>query len=147
MGPENDREIFYSYRHALTLRAGLVPEDFNFRTPLKTIGAEFLFYYNLNAWEGGADLHSDGSGTIHGSRRFIYSQNYIRPYSKLGVGIQVIPSEQLVTFLKYQHYQFRAGIGCEYLIKRASSVRLELEVIASLQSTSTGATLGYVWAW
>lgn len=101
----------------------------------------------LRGYEAGADLDSDGTGAILLTRRWIYSQTRFRPYEKLGLGIRIDPDDQLGTFLRYQHYQLRAGAGFEWLISDPASFRMELEGSASFHSLQAAITGGFVWAW
>lgn len=141
--------FFYSYRQSLTLRAGALyatraEDDKNLHT---LIGVQYTFPIDLKPHEAGADLASDGSGILHFARKFVYSRDRFRPYSKLGAGLRIVPSERLTSLLKHKNYQVRAAIGFEQLTRRPMSLRMELEVMASLRSTQSAATVGYVWAW
>lgn len=146
-------EYFYRYRRAITARVGLLydtkaSEDTNTHTLL---GVQYLFPGpELKSYEAGADILSDGTGVAHAARRFIYSRTKFRPYTKAGVGVRIVPSDQLATFIRYENYQLRAAAGFEYLFfvyGKEMNVRLETEVTASFRSVQADATIGHVWAW
>jgi hypothetical protein len=150
--PLTDRlEYFHKYRRGLSALAGPVIDTKriqNKESALMRGSIRYLFKdRNLKTYEAGADLDSDGTGAILLTRRWIYSQTKFRPYEKLGLGIRIDPDDQLGTFLRYQHYQLRAGAGFEVLIADPASFRLELEGSASFHSLQAALTAGLVWAW
>jgi hypothetical protein len=71
----------------------------------------------------------------------------LRPYTKAGLGLRIVPQDQLVTALRFQHYQLRGAAGFEWMFRLAMSARLELETAISGQGLQAGVIIGYVWAW
>ena len=141
-------EYFYPYRKALTVHVGPVYKTNDTSKPYTVGGVLYLFpYKKLQSLESGAELISDGSGVLHLSRRFILSRGSFRPYWKVGGGIRIIPSEQLVTFIQLKNYEVRSAIGFESLVRGAQSVRVEGEADWSTNGAQLIATIGYVWAW
>lgn len=147
-----DRESFHPYRKALTFGAGsgydTAEAEESEPGVVHLLSAQYLFGRpDRTLWEGGANLLSDGSGSLHVSRRFIYSQSRLRPYSKIGVGIRIAPEDKLVTVLEFEHYQLRAASGFEFSTRLNTSVRAETELVASGHSIFAGVMLGHVWAY
>lgn len=146
----SEAEYFYPYRHALSFRGGAVIDSGNGQAgPIGLMGVQYLFPISnpLRQIEIGADLLSSSNGSIHAAQRFIHSRARLRPYSKMGLGIKIVPSEQLTTFLKYQNFQIRGATGIERLVYKTTSLRAELELVAGTVGIQGIATLGYVWAW
>ncbi len=144
-------EYFHKYRRGLSFMGGPVIDTKriqNKESALMRGSIRYLFKdRELRGFEAGADLDSDATGAIHLTRRWIYSQTRFRPYEKLGLAIRIDPDDQLGTFLRYQHYQLRAGAGFEALISDPASFRLELEASASFHSLQAALVGGLVWAW
>lgn len=143
---EQSPEYFYQYRKALTGRLGL-GYDTKSSATFSDIGASFLFSHKLKSYEAAADLMSDGAGLIHAYRRFIYGSGRFRPYSKVGIGVRIVPADQLATVLRYEHYQLRGGGGAEWLVMNAISARLDGELAVSARGLQALVTLGAVFAW
>jgi hypothetical protein len=139
-------EFFYSFRHELTARLGAVLDGTS-QTPRSLVGVQYHFLHHLKAYEAGADMLSDGTGALHISRKFIYTRTMLRPYTKAGLGLRIVPQDQLVTALRFQHYQLRGAAGFEWMFRLAMSARLELETAISGQGLQAGVIIGYVWAW
>lgn len=148
---EQQREYFYPYRKSITVKLGQVfgSKPAKDSSTLWTIGSvEYLFHTpDMKAWEAGADLLSVGVGALHLSRNYIYSRTQLRPYTKIGGGVRIVPEDQLVTFVRFQHYQLRAAAGVEYLTWRKFSSRIEAGALASLEDFQAQLTLGFVWPW
>ena len=164
--PNQSDEFFYHFRKSLTVRSGIVylskPEESSDdgslgdsgnissdgKQLLSILGVEYMFPdADLRSWESGADLISDGSGVLHIARRFELSRSRFRPFYKLGVGVRVIPSEQLVTFIRLSNYQLRAAFGFEHSVGARQSLRVDFEGLVATTQLQAGCTIGYVWAW
>ncbi|MEK7355200.1 MAG: hypothetical protein AAB250_02035 [Bdellovibrionota bacterium] len=114
---------------------------------LSRVGIQFMFMTESRFnFEGGADLLSDGSGSLQISQRRIWGQSRFRPYIKAGAGVRIVPADQLATFLKHENYQIRGAIGFERLVKDPYGARLELEVMVSTRSQAASLLLGGVWS-
>ena len=147
---DREPEFFYRYRHAISFHAGFAYDTKSAaegKPILSRFGAQYLFPVDLKSYEAGADLLSDGAGVIHASRRWIYTRTKLRPYSKAGVGLRIVPADQLATFLKYDNYQIRGAIGFEEIVNVPTSFRMELEAMASTRSAQVSLLFGGVWAW
>lgn len=144
-------DYFHKYRKGLSAMVAAVADTKRVQNEegILTRGTvRYLFHdRDLKAFEGGADLDSDGTGAIHLARRFIYAQTKFRSYEKLGVAVRIDPDDQLGTFLRYQHYQLRGAAGFEYLWREPASYRIELEGSASFHSLQAGIYAGVTWAW
>ena len=149
--PFEDREdFFYPFRKALTVRGGFIAatKEIDAKNTYSIIGIQYLFpTRKLLSIEVGADLLSDGKGVLHGARRWEFSRGRTRPYFKGGAGVQVIPKEQLVTFLKLSNYQLRGAAGFEYSINTTQSARFEFELTAGTHVMQAIASFGYVFGW
>lgn len=144
-------EYFHKYRRGISLMGGAVIDTKRLQNKESALGRGSIRYLfkdrDLRAYEAGADVDSDGTGAILFTRRWIYSQTKFRPYEKLGLGIRIDPDDQLGTFLRYQHYQLRAGAGFEALISAPTSLRVELEASASFHSIQAALMAGLTVAW
>ena len=146
-----EKEYFYRYRSALTFQTGLVYDTraVNDGTSFLTrLGTQYDFTTeDRRKYEGGADLLSDGSGSLEGFQRFVFGQGRFRPYVKGGLGLRVVPADQLATFLKYENYQLRGAAGLEQLVKDPIGLRVELEAMLSSRSLGLSLLFGGVFAW
>ena len=140
-------EYFHRYRKSLTVRFG----------PYRGLdennqGLMYGLIYNFPAFtvqslEAGADLLSNGTGTLHLAKRFEFSRTRFRPFLKAGVGVRVVPEQQLTTFLKLANYQVRLGAGFEHLVRTAQSIRVDVGFLIMTDTQQLVGTVGYVWAW
>lgn len=144
-------EYFHRHRRGLTFRIGQLFDskpDEGKASPTLLGGTQFLFATSdLRAWEAGADLFADGNGALHFARRYIHSRTSFRPYTKIGIGVRVVPEDKLVTLIKYDNYQVRTAAGFEYHVQGATSARLEIEGALSARQIQGSITVGVVQAW
>lgn len=141
------REYFYPYRQAIALRTGLAFGSGD-GSGAKIGGVQYQFVNStFLIFEAGADLATDGTGSLSFARRWIYSRSRFRPYTKAGGGILVKPSDGLAFFVNYSNYRIDGAAGAEYSIRKSQSLRAELETAVSLKAFLVMATVGYVWAW
>lgn len=149
-GYEKRQEYFHKYHQALTAHIGLVYDTkaADVGTGMLTrVGAQYLFQTKDRfALEGGADLLTDGSGSIQLAQRKIWGQSRFRPYIKAGAAVRIVPSDQLATFLKHENYQARFAGGFERLVKDPYGARVELELMVSARSQAASLLLGGVWS-
>jgi hypothetical protein len=147
---ERTVEYFYRYRKAFTARLGAGYDSkaaADGKGNLYDAGISVLLPYQLQSYEAGADLFSDGSGLLHAYQRFIHGTGRIRPYSKIGAGVRIVPEDQLATVLRYQHYQLRGGGGIEFMTKEPISARMDFEAALSARGAQALLTVGCVVAW
>ena len=101
----------------------------------------------FRGWEAGGWILSDGTGRLHFSRRFSPSQTRFRPYTSLGVGVHLVPKDELVTILRLRNYEFRVASGFEFT-PSGLGVDVHLRLEASIAAGSFGVEgttkLGYV---
>jgi hypothetical protein len=150
-------EFFYPYHYGLTLALGETyakeSRETNSDTkPLSTaLGLQFVFpTWNFTAYEFGAFLLTNSTARLHFSRRFIYSQDRLRPYSAVGVGLALFPADEFANFVQLRNYQLRGAAGFEYSIGRlnhGSTLRLELAAAFGLNAQDVALTIGQVWGW
>ena len=102
-------------------------------------------------YETGADVISDGRGAVHFGRRFglehLESPPRVRPFVKLGAGIEFAPNDGLAGLLKPANLQARASSGAEFTLARSFDLRIELEVTACSRTQQALALVGYVFDW
>lgn len=145
--PKITSAYFHPYRRGLTARLASV-FDTKAAGLLTMIGVQYHFSArNLRGFEAGADLVSDGTGTAHVAQRFIFARGRFRPFAKAGLGLHIIPADQLVTFIRPENYMILGALGFEQLVWGHSSVRAEAETSVSGRALQAGLSLGYVWAW
>jgi hypothetical protein len=145
-----EREYFHPYRKAFTLRlGGIYSTASSDPSALPVIGGLQFFttLQSLATYEAGADLISDGTGLLTLARRYVLTRTKFRPYLKFGGALVVVPSDQLVNFIKYDNYRLEGATGAEYLVSEGSSLRLEAEGFLGLKTVQGLVALGYVWAW
>jgi hypothetical protein len=145
-------EYFYPFRSALSVRFGKSTRSTTYiegatTTPSVTGVQYFFLADNLRRFEAGADLNSDGTGTLQFTERWVFSRAKLRPYGKAGLGLVIVPRDQLATFAKFSQYLAVGAAGAEYLVRKSQSVRAEVEAGLSLSGFYTVLTAGYVWAW
>lgn len=121
-------DYYYHYRQALSLHGGLSANISDFQNPQSIIGFQYRFAYPENGRsEVGADLLTSGSGLLHASRFFFSEDGRFRFFYKYGVELRVIPSEELVTFLKLVNWRARIAGGLEWNAWNSVGLRLDLE--------------------
>lgn len=144
-----EKEYFYPYSRTLSARLGGVFDSQNFSNNgiLLLAGVSYLYrrlqneYYDI-----GFDIRNDPFGTIHAERRWISGRAAARPYMKAGLGLNLVPSDQLATFLKIKNYQIRGAIGIEKIFIPPMSFRYEFEILQG-ESTTIILSGGYSWGW
>jgi hypothetical protein len=146
---ETQTEYFFPYTRSMSARFGGVydSKQFGDKGVVYIAGISLLYRYKQKYFfDFGFDLRSDSTGNLYGERRWIYSRSRFRPYTKAGMGLNLIPSDQLVTFLRFKNYQVRGAIGAEQIFISPMSFRYELELLQS-DVTAIILCLGYSWAW
>jgi hypothetical protein len=150
--PDAVRKIgyFHKYRQGLSAQINAVydtrePAE---SKPLTRGSLNDLFSDDqLHFYEAGADLLSNGTGSLSLARRWIFARTRLRPFTKAGFAVVLDPNDELRTFLKVEHYQARASFGFERLISDPISVRFELEGAVGTTAVQVIAGVGLAWAW
>jgi len=146
----HQREYFYPYRRAMTLRAGEIRssvERNGTKTP-KMVSIQVLYTtLELESYEAAADLLSDGSGVLQFGQRYIFARGKFRPYAMASGRLLVNPADGLAIFVNFAKLQVSGAAGAEYLIHEAQSVRLHGEIAIGTTTMHLIVSLGYVWAW
>lgn len=143
-----ESDYFYQYRQGLLVRGGLLL-DFN---QADTLGSDFGFQYrfpfrNSQRLEIGADLLNEGAGILHAARFHFLDDSRMRWFYKYGLGIRIVPAQQLVTFLKLANWQARIGGGLEWTIEDPFSIRIDLESTFSTEKLTAISTIGVTYGW
>lgn len=143
-----ESDYFYQYRQTLMVRGGVLM-DFN---QTDTLGSNFGFQYrfpfrNSQRIEVGADLLNEGAGILHAARFHSLDDSRMRWFYKYGLGIRVVPAQQLVTFLKLANWQARIGGGLEWTIEDPFSIRFDIEGTISSEKLTAISTLGVTYGW
>ena len=98
--------------------------------------------------EAGAEMFSTSDGHIHAGLRWVYfSDNYFRPYYKVGLAHAWKAKEKLASFSNWKNYLVKVGAGFEDVIKPPMSARLEIEAAIGTEDMFLLLSLGYSWAW
>jgi hypothetical protein len=143
-----ESDYFYQYRQTLMVRGGVLM-DFN---QTDTLGSDFGFQYrfpfrNSQRIEVGADLLNEGAGILHAARFHSLDDSRMRWFYKYGLGIRVVPSQQLVTFLKLGNWQARISGGLEWTIEDPFSLRFDIEGTISSEKLTAISTIGVTYGW
>lgn len=140
---DTSREYFYKYRQALSFHGGLTSEIRDIASPASTIGFQYRFQFPENGRsEIGADLLTSGNGLIHASRFFFLDDSRFRLFYKYGLEVRVVPSEELVTFLKLANWRVRMAAGFEWNTWQAIGIRMDLEAHVGVNEQFISALLG-----
>lgn len=144
-----EREYFYPFSRTLSARFGAVldSQKYSEKGVLLLAGVIYLYRHRQNEYyDFGFDVRNDAFGTFHVQRRWISGRAATRPYFKAGFGLNLVPADQLATFLKIKNYQLRGGVGLEKIFIAPMSFRYELELLQS-ESTAIILSIGYSWGW
>jgi len=146
--PQNTQAYYFRYRQSITVRGGIEEKFNDIGSPGSILSVLYWFpRKDLRGIEGGADLQSDGSGTIHIASRNVIGKGRWRGFHKLGGGVRIVPSDQMVTFLRLKNWQLRMSGGVEYSISDPYTLRLDLDGTASIERLAALLTLGVAWNW
>lgn len=138
---------YHKYRQSLSLRAGPEWSFNNIQAPGLSLGILYAFpSKDRRGIEAGADLNPEGSGTLHIARRELVGNEKFRPFYKYGIGVQIIGSDQLVTFLRLKNWQLRGSGGFEWTTSETTSFRCEIEPILSTEKLKVIVAIGAVFA-
>ncbi len=143
-----ENAYFYKFRNSLSFRAGLEESLNDVENPGPLFGFLYAFpLQDLRGVEAGADLSRDGNGTIHFASRQTSGTEKFRWFYKLGGGIKIVASDQLVTFLRLRNWQARLSGGFEFTVSDPVSLRLDLDSVLNTSGVSLLGTLGVQFAW
>ena len=138
----------YRYRRSLSVLAGTVNGLSGLDDIQYLFGSRFSFATESDAlYEAGADVLTNGRGTVHFARRLVFGRSQFRPYAKAGVGVDLDPREGLTGILRLENFQARAALGAEQSLTQATSVRFEVEALISGRLQQALALMGLTWAW
>lgn len=144
-------EYFYPYRRSVSPRLGTLFNSSEYaddKSILYLVGFQLLFQDQFRrSFEGGLDLVSNGTGRAHFSHRWFHSRSRFRPFSKVGLGVKIIPKNGLATLVKFDNWQARGAIGFEHLLLAPLSFRCELEAAVGPRDFEAAIVAGYSWAW
>lgn len=145
---ERESDYFYRYRQALTVRGGVIMDLNNLGTLGSNLGFQYRFpFHHSQRIEIGADLMNEGAGVLHAARFHFFDDSRLRWFYKYGLGIRVVPAQQLVAFLKLANWQVRLGGGIEWTLQDPFSLRFDLETTVSSEKLTTISTVGAAYAW
>jgi hypothetical protein len=146
----SEREFFYQYRQAITIHAGEALSSVTTNDTSMPLVAGIQYEYmtqERKTYEVGADLLSDGTGTLDFAKRWIYTRTRLRPYTKAGGGLLVKPSDGLAALVNFVNFRVEGAAGAEYLLRKSQSIRADLKAALSTKAFVVIGTFGYVWAW
>ena len=136
---DHTQDYFYHYRQALSFHGGVSSNLADPANLSSTVGFQYRFSYpQQNRAEVGADLLTSGTGLIHASRFHFLDDSRFRFFYKYGLEIRVVPSEELVTFLKLVNWRARLAGGFEWNTWGSVGIRLAFEAhIGTTERTLT----------
>lgn len=145
--PAEASDYYYKFHNSVSLRAGAQLKLNDLGNPGVTLGLLYAYpLADLRGVEAGADLNSDATGTLHFSRREMVGNEKFRWFHKYGLGVRVVGSDQLVTFLRLRNWELRGGGGFEWTTFDPMSFRLDLESMLSTENIKFLATIGVAFA-
>jgi hypothetical protein len=140
---DRNEAYFYRYRQALSFHGGLSGDVRQIQSLASTIGFQYRFEFPENGRsEIGADLLTSGTGLLHASRFYFFDDSRTRLFVKYGMEIRIVPSEELVTFLKLENWRTRFAAGLEWNAWQAFAIRLDLEVHLGVHEQKVSALTG-----
>lgn len=142
-----DSEYFYKFHHSISARAGAEESFSDIENPGPLFGFLYAFpLKDLRGVEAGVDLSRDGNGTLHFASRSFSGTERFRWFYKLGGGIRIVASDQLVTFLRLKNWQARLSGGFEFTVSDPVSLRVDVDSVFSIEGLKLLATLGAAFA-
>jgi hypothetical protein len=149
---EYKEDYFYKFQSSMSPRLGLttnimeLEEDKNLDY---LIGIAYqLASQSSRKWEIVADVFSYNQGHMQAIVKWLTDPtSRLRSYLKAGLGVFIIPSDELKNFLEINHYNIIIGVGTEYLVTEPMSPRLDIEIISTMEKVYGKLVIGYSWAW
>ncbi len=143
-----EQAYFFRFRQSITVRGGLEERFNDIGSPGSVLSVLYWFpRKDLRGIEAGADLQSSGNGTLHFASRSVVGNGRWRGFHKLGGGVRVVPTDQLVTFLRLKNWQLRMSGGVEYSLSDPYTLRLDLDGTISTELMAALITFGVAWNW
>lgn len=135
---------YYSYQQALTFRLGLATDTDAFNPSQLVMGFQYLLPKFLSPkFEIGADAIDRGRGRVFGGLRWIGNERgFFRPSVKLSLDHLFEGSKGLSTLAHHENYFARASATLEWMVSAPVSLRLELEGLANVDTSSVVLTVG-----
>ena len=139
---------FHPSRRRITFRSGVELTPPTSKALLGLVGAQIQFVSdNLILYETSFDLFGNRDGAIHFGRLWLFSRSQLRPFTKGGLGIRIVPNQQLATFTRPENLHARASLGLEQTLSEDLSVRIEAEVAVASQRKDIWLSVGTNWPW
>lgn len=140
---------YYAYQQALTFRLGLASATDAFDPSQFIIGFQYLLPKFLSPkFEIGADAVDQGRGHVFGGVRWIGNERgFFRPSAKLSVDHLFEGSKGLSTLAHHENYFVRASATLEWVVAPPTSLRLELEGLANVDTSLVVLTIGATRNW
>lgn len=146
--PARAQDYFYHYRNSLSVRAGVDVALNALDNPGPILGLLYHFpQKDLRALEAGADLNRNGEGVLHLASRTTEGRETFRWFYKIGAGIRIVASEQLVTIARLKNWQVRLSGGFEWTLSGPASLRADLDLVGTSERVGLLSTLGIAFAW
>ena len=143
-------KFFYAHRHGmipyLGYLRGIVGDKGQMQA--QSMGLSYWFVDRFQKQkEIGFSLYKN-EGFFYGYSIYPFqSSGRFRSFSRLGLGARVVGEQGMATFLKYDNYHGRLGLGAEWTLLDPMSFRLDGDVVMGFNQTFYLVNLGYIWAW
>jgi hypothetical protein len=139
---------FYKYETSLSVNAGpfvLVPTNGDSSSFNSSIGFDYLWWSpTFFHWETGVETIPAGGRVWTTARWNRTSTERFRPFTSIGAGVNIFPSDGLATFLKFARYLVRGAAGAEIGLGGRHSFRVEFYSSSTLDASVTlGLNFGY----
>lgn len=142
----------YRFRNSMSFRTGAALTLSDLGNPGPINGFAYWFpidneRHELKGIEIGTDLEKNSTGSIHAALRHVMSQDSVRYFYKLGLGLNIVASDQLVTVLRLKNWQARGGFGIEVSLSDPISLRWDIEGHVSSEQNRLLTALGISFGW
>lgn len=140
---------YYAYEQALTFRLGVTSATDAFDPSKLVIGFQYLLPKFLSPkFEIGADAVDRGRGHVFGGLRWIGNERgFFRPSVKLSVDHLFEGAKSLSTLAHHENYFARGSATLEWIVAPPTSLRLELEGLANIDTSLVIVALGVTRNW
>jgi len=144
-GPaEPEPARYYHYRHAVTLRGGMITDLNPVEFDEGVFGAQYMFPKFLSPkLEVGVDVREDGRGHVYGGWRWIFlEKSYFRPSFKLSLDHKFVSEDGFATLSEIDNWNLRQTGTIEFVVWNPYSLRIEAEIFFNFAKTQGMASLG-----